>query len=192
MRIVSSLRLVLQQFRHDLAFQRGEGLRVAEELGDADQQVAEQQIELVGLLAQALDVIGHIIDLQHLHAALDAPDQGVLLVLAKIVAEPGAQQGADPRQMLRCVATRAVRRLPVVDAAEVLRVRDQPRRHLLDRQHLVDETGGGSAARHAEQCRFIKPGLGEGEAAMLLDGFEPPRAVAAAAGQDDRRRPFSA
>ena len=43
--------LVLQQFRNHLAFQRREGLRVAEELGDADQEVAEQEVELVRLVA---------------------------------------------------------------------------------------------------------------------------------------------
>jgi hypothetical protein len=69
-------------------------------------------------------------------------------------------------------------------------VGEQPRRHLLDWQHLVDKPGGGGAARHAEQCRFIKPGLGEREAAMLLDGFEALRAVAAAAREDDADRLF--
>src|SRR5689334_25428308 len=69
------------------------------ELGDADQQIAEQQIELVRLVAQAFDVFGHIVDLQYLHAPLDAPHQGVLFVLAEIVAEPGPQQCANPRQM---------------------------------------------------------------------------------------------
>jgi hypothetical protein len=72
----------------------------------------------------------------------------------------------------------------------MLRVGEQPRRHLLDRHHLVDKTGGGGAARHAEQCRFIKSGLGEGEAAMLLDGFEALRAVAAAAREDNADRLF--
>jgi hypothetical protein len=88
--------------------------------------------------------------------------------------------------LVKCsAASRVVRRLPIADSAEMLRVCEQPLRHLLDRHHLIDETGRGGAARHTEQCRFVEPGLRETETAMLLDGLQAQRAVTAAAREND-------
>ncbi len=93
---------VLQERGKDRRAQRLERFGIAEELGDADEQLAEQQIGLVRSLSQALDVGGDGIDLQHLHAPLDAADQGILLVAGEVVADAAAQQGAD-----RCADARA-------------------------------------------------------------------------------------
>ena len=53
-------------------FERPERRRIAEKAGDADQQVAEQGADLVGVRLQPVDVILELRHLQHLHAALDA------------------------------------------------------------------------------------------------------------------------
>ena len=66
--------LALEQTRNDLTLQRFECLGVPKEIGDADQQVLKQQLDLSGFLTQPLDEIGHPIDLQHLHAALNAAE----------------------------------------------------------------------------------------------------------------------
>ena len=74
----------------------------------------------------------------HDHAALDAAIDRALFVLAEIVAETGAKQRADPRQVFRGVAARAVRCLAVADPTEMLAMGEQPFGHLLDWHHLVE------------------------------------------------------
>ena len=88
---------------------------IAEEVGDADQQVLQQRIELLRLRAQALDEVGHLVDLQHLHAPLHPPRHRLVLVAAEIVAGARAQQRADLRQMVGRLRTHAVRTLAAVD-----------------------------------------------------------------------------
>ena len=48
---------------------------ISEELGDANEQFMEQGLELATIRLEALDVAGDIVNMQHLHAALDAPDR---------------------------------------------------------------------------------------------------------------------
>ena len=81
--------------RDDLFLQRRERLRVAEEIGDADQQIAKERLHLGRGLLQVAHVLVQPLDLVDGHAPLDAADDGVLLVLGKIVAGLGAQQDED-------------------------------------------------------------------------------------------------
>ena len=66
-------------------------VRVTEELRHADQEFPKQQVDLAWLLAQTFDEGGRRVDAQHLHAALDPPQQGVVLVLTEVMAGAGAQ-----------------------------------------------------------------------------------------------------
>ncbi len=79
----------------DLFLERLEGLRVAEETGHADQQVAKERLHLRRRLLQVLDVAVHRFDLVDGHAPLDAAVDGARLVLGKVVAGLGAQQDED-------------------------------------------------------------------------------------------------
>ena len=81
--------------RDDLFLERLEGLRVAEEIGDADQQVAKERLHLGRGLLQIADVLVQPFDLVDGHAPLDAAVDGALLVLGKVVAGLGAQQDED-------------------------------------------------------------------------------------------------
>ena len=110
-RIASSAVPVLQQVGKDGRAQRVEGLGIAEELRDADQQLAEQQVGFVRVALEALDVGGDGVELQHLHAPLHAADQGILLVAGEVVADAAAQEGADPVQMLRPILAAGLCRL---------------------------------------------------------------------------------
>ena len=87
--------LVLEQPRHDDALDRLECLVVAEEAGDPDQQIAEQQGDLVTVHFHPLDIGGERIDAEYLHAALHAAQKGLVLVPAEIMPEPQAEQFAD-------------------------------------------------------------------------------------------------
>ena len=45
----------------------------------------EQGLELSMIRFKPLDVAGDIVNMQHLHTALDAPDQGAFLVATEIM-----------------------------------------------------------------------------------------------------------
>ncbi len=66
--------------------QHREGLGVAEEVRHPDQQILEQKLELGGILPQPGDVGVHGVDLQRLHASLQAAEDRALLILAKVMA----------------------------------------------------------------------------------------------------------
>ena len=72
-----------------------EGLRVAEKVGDADQQVAKEGIQLARVVLHVAQILIQLLDLVQGHAPLDAADEGILFVLGEIVAGAGAQHGAD-------------------------------------------------------------------------------------------------
>ena len=152
--------LVGQQLRDRGGLQRIEGLGVTEELGDPDQHFAEQGLVFFRMLAQVGDVVGHGLGLDHVHAALDAPGQGFFLVLAEVVADLGAQQATDRAQVRGQVLALAIGALVAVAELQMLLVRQQPRRHVLHRQDVVDQAGGGGTGRHPGHRRMVEARLG--------------------------------
>ena len=75
-----------------VAFERVEGVRVAEEIGDADQHVLQQRTGFAGMRAQDREVgrqVGHAVDL---HAAADAAQDGRALVVREVAAGARAQE----------------------------------------------------------------------------------------------------
>ena len=80
---------------NDSRFQGPEGIRIAKEGGDADQQVAKETGCLIGVVLQPIDIGIDIGDLQHLHAPLQATGEGLVPVLAEIVPEPAVQDFVD-------------------------------------------------------------------------------------------------
>ena len=87
--------LALEQVRNDFFFQYLKGLGIAEEVGHADQQVAEQQRRFHPVLTQVLDIVLDIGQPQCLHPALDAAQESVVLVAPEIVPDLVAQDGGD-------------------------------------------------------------------------------------------------
>ena len=79
----------------DLFLQRRERLRVAEETGNADQQIAKEGLHFGRGLLQVADVLTQPFDLVDGHTPLDAAADGVLLVLRKVVAGLGARLVGD-------------------------------------------------------------------------------------------------
>ena len=71
----------------------------------------EQQLGLLRQRPQLLEVAGDLVDLEHVHPALNTPQQRAALVLAEVAAEPAVQHRADRRQMVRQVLADAVRAL---------------------------------------------------------------------------------
>src|SRR5260370_32440169 len=87
--------LAFKQFRNHPTAERLECLGVAKELGHADQQILEKPIAFLRLALQDLDVLFDGLNLQGFHAALQAPCEPALFVLAEIVPSPPPEQTID-------------------------------------------------------------------------------------------------
>ena len=81
-----------KQLGGDVRFERRKGLGVAKKVGNANQQVAKQGINLGRCFLQVLDIRLQVANLVYCHAPLDAPANGAGLVLRKDVPGLGAQQ----------------------------------------------------------------------------------------------------
>ena len=87
---------------------RREDLRIAEEAGDADQQIVEEQIDLARVVLEQIDVVG-----ERAPPAIrpmrrcDAPEHGGLLVPGEVVARPAEDGRADGAELLRASVARA-------------------------------------------------------------------------------------
>nr|GFD55848.1 hypothetical protein [Tanacetum cinerariifolium] len=65
--------------------QASESLGIAEKLGDANQQLPKQLLDLVGVFLQVAHVVRKLLDLMRVHAPLDAPEYCIALVKAEVV-----------------------------------------------------------------------------------------------------------
>src|SRR5215472_17870061 len=86
---------VLEQLWDDQCLERLKSRSIAKEIGHADQQVAKQRTDLVGLGLQTLGVIIELGRLDDLHSALDTPLKCSLFVFAEIVPSTRAQHVQD-------------------------------------------------------------------------------------------------
>ena len=75
--------LVGKKARDDLCLEGFEGLRVAEEAGDADQQVTKEGIYLRRVSLQVAKILVRPLDLVDGHAPLDAAGEGGLLCIGR-------------------------------------------------------------------------------------------------------------
>ena len=171
-----------------MGLQRGEGVRVAEKAGDADQQVAKEGIQFRGRFLHEAEVVVRTVDLLQRHPSLDPADQRVLLVLGEIVAGLGAQQDTDLLQRLLGLGGRGGDRVRFL-AKGVGHIGEELGGHLGWRQHVVDLPSGNGAARHAVELGAFG-GLGHGHAPLAFDGAHPLRAVAAGAREHDADGPL--
>jgi len=70
----------VDEIGNHLLRQQLEGLRVAEEAGNVDQQVLGKELELTRILPQHVKIPADVIDSGQRHAALDPAQQCALLV----------------------------------------------------------------------------------------------------------------
>jgi hypothetical protein len=91
--------MAAHQIRNDLLRQEVENLWIAEEAGDVDEEVLDEEGEFVLIAVQDLDIpvrIGHL-DRCHDHAPLYPPQKRAWLVEREIMGGPGAQEIDDLR-----------------------------------------------------------------------------------------------
>ena len=183
---------VFEETRDDLGRQGVEGIAVAEEVRDIDEQVAEERTGFLHVVAQTVQVRIHLRELQYLHAPAHPANEGACLVAAEIVADLPDKRGIDRRQGDADVALdhRVLQATRRVSAA---------RGGLCQVHDLLPEFFGGQREIHqaGEDGRIghvRMPGteavvnLGEREAAVFLDRLQTQRPIRIAAGQDDAKR----
>src|SRR5207253_8085763 len=76
-----------------------EHFRIAEESGDVDEEVVEEEIDLGGVLLEMAHVIGQLVELAQNHAAENAAVERARFVKGKIDAVKGAQQTENALQL---------------------------------------------------------------------------------------------
>ncbi len=173
------VRVGRQHLRQDHHFQVFPHLGVAEKIRDANQKFLEQQVDFPGIVAQIGNVLFHRGHLVQAHAALDAAQDRIDLVVREAVARMFGQQGDNFLQGI------ASARLPArqLQEAAAKQVTDDLFRHLVGKIDEVHRVGSDGALRHHVELGRIGM-LRQGQAARLLDGLQAARAVTAHAGQN--------
>src|SRR6185436_13886525 len=106
-----------------------ESLRIAEEVGHADQQVPEELFGFLGIAVQKLDVIIYRGAAHLVEPPADAAHQRALLVTAEVMAGLPPQDGADLSQVGGDLLTEALRAATLV-LPQAGEVSGELRRHL--------------------------------------------------------------
>ncbi len=147
-----------------------------------DQQILDELAGFFQVALQQIQIVGELVDVRDAHPAMDAPGQGVVLILAKIVTCARVQQGEHildagalgiRGEILCQLRSRGVDvRMPGIAYQRL--------GHVLGREHEIDRTRGRCMAWHAVE--FGKFGvLRDTQAAGLLDIRKPGGAIAARA-----------
>ena len=172
---------LLEEFRQHPLGERLEGFAVAEERRHRNEQVAEQRLRLVRVVAQILVVLFQVMGSGDLHAAGDPPQHGRALVFRKIMTGAHAQQREDALQFLFVrFLQQAGNRHRLLDAQQI----GKPHGEFTHRQHEIRWTGGDGAARHRGIFGLVRV-LHQDDAAGFLDGAHADGAVRTGAAQND-------
>ena len=173
-------RAVLDEGGEDDALERLESFLVAEEACDADEQVLVEVLRLGVVFPQLVEVFGRRLQAAQGHAPADAADDGGALVLREIDAGVAAEDAED---LVHDAVGHRGEGGVLLGGVGMAGEPHQLAGDLVGRQDVIDPAVGDGASRHGVVAgRFFV--LGEGDAALGLDGLEAEGAVGAAAGQD--------
>jgi hypothetical protein len=172
----------IDQLRDDPMLERLEGFLVAKEASDADQEVLVERAELARIAADLLDIGVDVERPVERQAALDSARDRAGLVVREVDAVFVAEQPKN-----RFDAALFDRWLGRFRLHAPLGQFGQRQRDFLGRQHLIDLSGAQRAERHAVELGRIGA-FAQHHPACLADFLHAPRAVAAAARQDDCHR----
>ena len=166
--------------------------RIAEEAGDADQELLEQQVGLLPALPEDPHIVGDARELVQPHPPLDAAHQGALAVEREVVSGALPQKQHHLGQATPVIGglgffmcrTRAGQGRVVVQEGE------DAARQLFGRGHHVGEAGVDGAAWHrVESGRGRR--LDEYDTGVLLDRAQAQGAIGAHSREDDPHRQLS-
>jgi hypothetical protein len=160
---------------------------VAEEAGDVDQEVVGEVGDLGGRLAKHAGVVAQLGHPGEPHPALDAAQQGGLLVAAEVVAGARAQHGQDFADVLLVALRGGLGGAGVVAGVGMAGVGEQHLRHVARAENVVGVARVDQVARHRGEGRGFGV-LGDAQPAHGLDRLGAGGTVAAHARQDDGDR----
>ena len=180
-----ALALPLEQAGDDLSLQDRKRARVAEEVGDRDEEVLEELARLVGVVREVGRVGVERAGACDVEPALEPPQDGAPLVVREVVPRPRPEHGEDPLDGPELV----VRERPgvvdrEVDGPEPVRVRDRFGPERGGRGDRVDDARRDGAPGHLVVLG-VGGVLGEDEPAGLLDGPHADGPVVAGPREDD-------
>jgi hypothetical protein len=164
-----------------------EGLGLAEEAGDVDQEVVVEGVHLARVLLEVFEVAVHLHEAVEEHAPLEAALDGAGLVVAEVHPSGGAQAREDRLELLlggRELLARAPR-LAVAEEGMATEARELMG-ELRQGEHPIHRPSGHGRPGHAVVLGALR-GLGEGEAALRLDLAKPIRSVRGGAGRGTNR-----
>jgi len=90
----------VEHLRKDDGIERLEDGAVAKEVGDADEKIPVEELELGAIFLDVSDVLVDAVRAVHGHPPLDASLEGAVLVLGEVDAERSAKLTEDPREAL--------------------------------------------------------------------------------------------
>ena len=163
----------------DLFGEHLKSVGVAKEAGHRDQQIVEQSLRLVAVIAKIGEVLLEGVGLRHLQASRDATHHGRPLVVREVLSRLYSQRGQDLGDEI-LAALFDCTNVNVCLGSDEFR---ELRRQLLQRQHEVGATGD-CAARHGTVFGFSGV-LHQDEAAPLADGAHAHGPVRTAAAEHD-------
>ena len=159
------------------------GFGIAEEIGDPDEKLFKERINLLRHISQIGNIVRLVLDLEHSHSALNPAQDCIMLIAGKIVAGLRADEDEDFLERINrfCLGLfewmgKAKRR--------TLGVSQEIRWHLVRRQHIIREAGSNGVSGHAVVLCCFRI-LHQYQSAFTFDSLETKRALGARARQDD-------
>ena len=170
----------LEEPRYDILGQSLERFRISEECRHRNQEITEQRLHLLDIVAEEREIVRQLFSSRHLGAARDPSQHRRFLVLREVVTGAGADVGENAAHVFFI----RVAQLPDRDMFLVPRKLDNARGYFAEGQDEVGEPRGDRAARHRSVFGLVRV-LHEDDAACFLDRLEADRAVRAGACEDD-------
>ena len=157
---------------------------IAKEVRDADQQILEQRLRLVGLRVQETRILANRIDPVHPHPMRETTSGRRRFVAGKIVARSGSNVREDlgDGDFVQRIAGSGLRHDGRGSAPGV--VGGQPRGHLRDGEDVVGEPRRNRVPGHVLVIGFVRI-LYEADTAPFLHPLHPHGSVGAGAREDD-------
>jgi hypothetical protein len=172
--------LALEERRYGMLGQSLECFRVSEECRDRNQQITEQRLRLLHIVAEEREVVRQLFSSRHLGAARDPSQHRRFLVLREVVTGAGSDVGENTTHVFFIRAAQLPEgKFPVPHEL------DNARGYFAEGQDEVGQPRGDRAARHRSVFGLVRV-LHEDDAACFLDGLEADCAVRAGARENDR------
>jgi hypothetical protein len=169
-----------EEMGNDIGGQGLEGLGIAEEAGDRDQQIGQQRLRLFRILPQIEEIALEILLARDLHAPQQPAHHRRALVMGEIMPGAHPQMCEYAAHIVFLVGAAAGNRSQALGPGQL----DKSLGQLAERQHEIHHIGFDGGIGHGGMFGFRRV-LHQDDAAGFLHRLDADGAVGAPAGQDD-------